>query len=86
MVDLREAPNTGQSDADKAGHEQSRMSKKQTAKMQSKKWKKKNNNNKNLDCRAPGTKDKGRLGQYLQKLMREVEIANAYNSWRQLSK
>lgn len=78
MVDLREAPNTGQSDADKAG--------KQTAKMQSKKWKKKNNNNKNLDCRAPGTKDKGRLGQYLQKLMREVEIANAYNSWRQLSK
>lgn len=25
------------------------------------------------------TKDKGRLGQYLQKLMREVEIAKAYN-------
>lgn len=32
------------------------------------------------------TKDKGRLGQYLQKLMREVEIAKAYNSGRQLSK
>lgn len=50
VVDLREAPNAGQSDADKAGHEQRRMSKKQTAKTQSKKWKKKN-----LDCRAPGT-------------------------------